>query len=199
MNHVAIDDLPPNPHADADRRDLTDPLDAAGIALNRFTLAPGEWVSGLHAHEDQEEVYVVLAGTLTVETLDGERTVGGDEAVRFAPGEYHAGRNEARGDRDSDDRVDAADVAGDVVELLALGAPRHTEVIRIPLACPDCGGVGLDPRMGDGGPVLHCPDCGGEADATCPECRSPEMLATVPEGRESPVGVCQDCGAVAET
>lgn len=181
MNHVAIDSLPSNPHADADRRDLTDQLETAGLAINRFVLEPGEWCSSLHAHEDQEEVFVVLSGTLTVETLDGETTVGANEAVRFAPGESHAGRNDDGSDGD--------------VELLALDAPRDSEAICIPLDCPDCGEVGLAPEMDDG-PVLICPDCGGETDATCPECGSPEMKATVPEGRDAPVGVCQECGAV---
>lgn len=180
MNHVAVDDLPSNPHADADRRDLTNPLDAASIALNRFTLAPGEWASGLHAHEDQEEVYVVLDGTLTVETLEGCSAVAADEAVRFAPGEYHAGRN--GGD--------------DPVTLLALGVPRDSEAVRIPLDCPDCGRMGLRPAMDDDGPVLGCPDCLGRADAACPDCGSDAMRATVPDGEEEPAGVCQDCGAV---
>lgn len=180
MQRVAIDDVGPHPRLDADRRDLTDPLDTDGLALNRFTLAPGEWCSGLHCHEDQEEVYVVFDGSLTVETLDGESTLGADEAVRFAPGEYHAGRN------DGDERV----------RLLALGAPRDTEAIRIPLACPDCGQIGLRPGMGDDGPVLGCPDCLGETSAVCGDCGSAEMRATVPQGRDRPAGVCQDCGAV---
>lgn len=180
MRKVAVDDLPTNPHADADRRDLTDPLDAAGVALNRFSLEPGEWASGLHAHDDQEEVYVVIAGELTVERLDGTTTLEADEAARFAPEEHHAARNE--GDADA--------------ELLALGAPRDSEVVRIPLDCLDCDARGLRPAMDDEGPALVCPDCGAERDATCPECGSPEMMATVPGGREDPVGVCRACGAV---
>jgi uncharacterized cupin superfamily protein len=180
MQRVAFDDVDPHPQLDTDRRGLTDPLDADGLALNRFTLAPGEWCSGLHCHEDQEEVYVVLDGTLTVETLDGDHSLDTDEAARFAPGEYHAGRN------DGDEPV----------RLLALGTPRESEAIRVPLGCPDCGQVGLRPAMGEDGPILGCPDCLGETAATCDDCGSTEMRATVPEGRDRPAGVCQECGAV---
>lgn len=179
MQRVAIDAVDPASHLDADRRDLAAPLSTDGLALNRFVLDPGEWCSGLHCHEDQEEVYVVLDGTLTVETLEGCSAVAAAEAVRFAPGEYHAGRN------DGDDPV----------TLLALGVPRDSEAVRIPLDCPDCGRMGLRPSIGDDGPVLGCPDCLGRADATCPDCGSDAMRATVPDGREEPAGVCQDCGA----
>lgn len=188
MQRVVIDAVEPDPRLDADRRTLAEPLDAGGLALNRYTLAPGEWTSGLHCHEDQEEVYVVLDGELTVETVDPsadeavETVVAGDEAVRFAPGEYHSGRN------DGDGRV----------RLLALGAPRESEAVRIPLACPDCGHEGLRPGTGDDGPMLGCPDCRGETEASCPDCGSAAMRATVPDGGTTPAGVCQDCGAVAE-
>lgn len=185
MQRVTIDAADRNPHLDADRRDLTGPLGTDGLALNYYRLEPGEWASGLHCHEDQEEVYVVLDGEVTVETLAGgsddnptEAVIGADEAVRFAPGEYHACRNEA--DRSA--------------TLFALGAPRDSEVVRIPLDCPDCGRTGLRPATGDDGPVLGCPDCLGEVEATCPDCGSAAMRATVPDDGDAPAGVCQNCG-----
>lgn len=145
----------------ADRRVLTEALGATELAIARYVLAPGDRLSGaVHAHPDQEEVFVVLAGEVTFETgrePDGSGTVrvGTGEVVRFAPGEFQSGRN-----------------AGDErAVVLALGAPRdagETRVARIPVLddydveCPGCGRGDL--RFARDGDVtdddLVCPDCG---------------------------------------
>ncbi|WP_137289315.1 cupin domain-containing protein [Natronorubrum halophilum] len=141
MKHIAIDDVEPNPYDEeihADRRPLADPLHAEGVAITRYVLEPGERFSGsVHAHFDQEEVFVVLEGEATFETRASdaddrtEITVSENEAIRFAPGEFQSGRN-----------------AGDEpVVALALGAPRESEDVRISripvlddrnIECPDC-------------------------------------------------------------
>lgn len=60
-------------------------LGVTSFGLNQIVLRPGER-GRIHAHEHQEEVYVVLRGTLTVE-LEGEpRDLAADEAIRVAPG-----------------------------------------------------------------------------------------------------------------
>ncbi|ELY94112.1 hypothetical protein [Natrialba taiwanensis] len=174
MEHVSIDDIDPrSTDYHSDRRELAAPLGTEHLAITRYVLDPGERFSGsVHAHTDQEEVFVVLAGEATFEIELGhaagvesenvtsderELVVGEFEAVRFAPGEFQSGRN------DSDDRVVA----------IALGAPRDSEdvrVTRIPVledrnvTCPDCDHDHL--RIGDD----------DEAELVCPACGAPVEL-----------------------
>lgn len=176
MRKVTIDDL--DCEADSERsrerRDLTDPLDAANVAVSRYVLDPGERFSGsLHAHADQEEVFLVVEGTATFETTAGDDaddaasdvTVSAGEAIRFAPGEFQTGRN----------------AGDDAVVAFALGAPRDSEDVRISripvlddrdVNCPECGRGDMriareDDEAGDdaGGDApdadFVCPDCGG--------------------------------------
>lgn len=157
MRRVSIADVEGDPYDEslhADRRDLGAALGATEMALIRFALAPGERFSGaVHAHPDQEEVFVVLEGEATFVTEHEEVVVGADEAVRFAPGEFQSGGNEA------DDRLVA----------LAVGAPKEAENVLISriltleedVTCPACGRdslrIAADPDR-----ELICPDCGAE-------------------------------------
>lgn len=188
MNRVAIDGVEPgNPGDGIDRRRLSDPLETANVAINHYRIAPGEgFPSGLHAHADQEEAFVVLAGKATFEVLDGgegrEVAVNAGEAVRFGPDEFQSGRN------GSDDELVA----------LALGAPRDTEDVRFPLECPDCGGGELRLSTGGNGVALVCPDCGAaHVPAPCPECGADDLHAALGEEDEVVVA-CSDCGATFE-
>lgn len=162
------------------RWSLAEPLGAAHVAINRYRVPPGgEFPGGLHAHLDQEEVFVVLSGEATFETLDGEVTAGSDTAVRFAPGEYQSGRNDAEVD----------------LVALALGAPRDTDDTRIPFACPVCGLFGLRLEAGGDGLGFRCPDCGVErTPAPCPACGSDDLRTTL-DDRDEPVVACRACGA----
>lgn len=125
MESVSIYDVESSPtETGVERHRLADSLGTTDLALNHYVLEPGERFSGsLHVHMDQEEVFVVVAGEATFELLDGAITIEKGEAVRFAPGEFQSGKNEA------DERVVA----------FALGAPRDSENIRVPLRCPECG------------------------------------------------------------
>jgi uncharacterized cupin superfamily protein len=156
-------------------------LGVEGFALNRYRLPPGTGLpSGVHTHLDQEEVFAVLDGTVTFETLSGEQTVSAGEVIRFAPGEYQTGAN--RGDEPA--------------ILLAVGAPRESEAVRVPLACPDCGHRGLSPEWDDRNEevLLCCPDCDSEhRTAGCPDCNRDELRVTVDDGE--PAVRCPDCGA----
>ena len=145
MERVAIDEVPPTSFETVlDRRGLSDPLGTTDVALNRYRLAPTQRLStGLHAHADQEEVFVVVEGELAFETEAGEVVVHEGEAVRFAPGEFQSGKN------DSDD---------DVV-LFAVGAPRETTDIRVPKECPECGHGEMRVVAGEDGDSLECPNC----------------------------------------
>jgi mannose-6-phosphate isomerase-like protein (cupin superfamily) len=62
------------------RRDLG----VTAFGMNQIVLRPGER-GRIHAHERQEEVFVVLRGTLTIEIEGEERDLGEDEVIRVAP------------------------------------------------------------------------------------------------------------------
>jgi uncharacterized cupin superfamily protein len=186
MEKVAISEVEPGEsETSIERRGLSDPLGTTDVAINRYRLAPGEgFPGGLHAHVDQEEIFLVVEGeatfeTLDGETLDGEVVVKAGEAIRFAPGDFQTGRNDS----------DAETVA------FALGAPRDSDDVRVPLPCPECGYDDLRPELSEGEEVLVCPDCNAEADAACPECGGTNVRAIIGEDGETPVGFCSDCGA----
>ena len=157
VNHVSLDDLPPTTLPDAaPHRELGSALGTTDVALNHYTLAPGEALADtLHGHADQEEVFVVLDGAVTFEVRPLERdandeaVVAAGEAARFAPGDLQRGRN--AGDRPA--------------TLLAIGAPADTDDLRFPFdrlspvpdACPACG-HDRDVRLADG--RFTCPACG---------------------------------------
>lgn len=166
---------------DSTRYGLSEPLGTTDVAVNRYHLPPATGLpSGLHAHLDQEEVFVVLDGELTFRTLTVRVGVAADEAIRFAPGEYQTGGNE----RDAPATV------------LAIGAPKESDAVRVPLNCPDCGTRGLTPEWRDGEVVLDCPDCGGEHRTRgCLNCGREEMQAAPGDADDEVVVVCPECGA----
>jgi|GEM_PF-171369 len=104
MEHVAIEavDDEANPLAEHEvRKPLSRALGTDHFAMNYFELSPGESFSGgLHAHNDQEEVFYVASGTARFEVGRDRETVavGPDEVIRFAPGEFQTGGVPADGD-----------------------------------------------------------------------------------------------------
>lgn len=190
MERIAIEDAEAtNFGEESTRRSLSDPLGTTDVAINRYRLAPGEGLpGGLHAHADQEEVFVVLEGEATfevLETADGagtEITVGEGEIVRFAPGEFQSGRNDGDGE----------------LVVLALGAPRDSEDVRIPVACEECGREDLRLDFGGGELTFVCPDCETERiPDDCPECGHGDLRVTLGEGTGTVV-VCRGCGEAFE-
>lgn len=101
--------------AEADRpcemRRLTGPAGLSKMAVNRFRAEPGEEIPlAYHYHEEQEEAFYVLSGTLFVETPDETYEV--DEGCLFAV------------EPESPQRAyNPADAASEVV-VLAVGAPN---------------------------------------------------------------------------
>jgi uncharacterized cupin superfamily protein len=59
-------------------------LGVTSLGMNQIVLRPGER-GRIHAHEHQEEVFLVLKGTLTLELEGEERDLGVDDLVRVAP------------------------------------------------------------------------------------------------------------------
>ncbi|WP_225741188.1 cupin domain-containing protein [Halorussus halophilus] len=199
MEHVSLDSVTADAFGsedgiDSEQRRLSDPLGTTGVALNHYRIAPGDgFPSGLHAHADQEEVFVVLAGEATFETFEGEFTVEAGHAVRFAPGEFQSGRNDGE----------------EVLVALAVGAPRDGEDVRIPADCPDCGHDQLRLETDDG-LTFVCPDCGVErVPQDCPDCGSARLRITLAEEENETATrakrepqtkvVCEDCGSEFES
>ncbi|WP_436923891.1 cupin domain-containing protein [Halosimplex amylolyticum] len=199
MECVVIDDLPSSSALDVDRRGLSGPLETSDVAINRYRIPPGEgFPSGLHAHVDQEEIFVVLDGTAVFETLPAsdrpsapaepprtgrEITVEAGEAIRFAPGEYQSGYNAGESD----------------LVAFAIGAPRESTDVRVPVRCPECASVDL--RLDTSGDALSfvCPDCGAErVPAPCPDCGANAMTFTL-DDEERVVSACEGCGAEFDT
>lgn len=59
-------------------------LGVTAFGLNQMLLRPGER-GRIHRHERQEEVYLVLEGTLTLEVQGSERDLARGELARVAP------------------------------------------------------------------------------------------------------------------
>jgi len=105
-------------------RPLSDALGTTDLAVNYYELEPGESTAyGLHAHDDQEEAFYVVAGRVRFETRDEPVVATAGEVVRVGRGEYQRSHN------DGDERA----------VVLAVGAPRDggdTEILR---SCAECG------------------------------------------------------------
>ncbi len=59
-------------------------LGVSSFGINQLVLHPGQR-GRIHRHERQEEVYLVLEGTLTLAIEGEEADLGGDELIRVAP------------------------------------------------------------------------------------------------------------------
>lgn len=160
---------------------IGDELGTTALMINHYRIQPGEGLpGGVHAHEQQEEVFVVRAGTATFETLDGPVVVGAGEAIRFGPGEFQSGEN--RGST--------------TLDVLAIGAPKESGRPLFPFDCPECDADVL--QMSESG-QFACTECAFAATpAPCPECGHEELQATVTDPPET-AAVCQECGAQFET
>jgi uncharacterized cupin superfamily protein len=79
VTFAALD--PDNPERFVPLRRL---LGVTSFGLNQMILRPGQR-SRIHRHKLQEEVYLVLAGTLTLSVEGEERELGQGELARVAP------------------------------------------------------------------------------------------------------------------
>lgn len=148
MNRIRVADVDHRVNSATVQRPLTEALGATDHALNYYELAPGDsFAYGYHRHGEQEEVFIILAGSVTFETESGEVVVGEGEAIRFAPEEFQVGTN--RGE----DRVIA----------YAIGAPRETGGTELFRDCESCGNRTphvVEERDGGAEKVTRCRDCG---------------------------------------
>jgi uncharacterized cupin superfamily protein len=68
---------------------LADLAGARKLRANVWTLAPGNWSWGRHAHREQEELYLVLDGRLRIEADGDAAELGPREATVVAAGLGH--------------------------------------------------------------------------------------------------------------
>lgn len=91
-------------------RRLSEPAGLENVALNRFRAEPGQDIPlAYHYHEEQEEAFYVLSGTLSVETPEETYEVAEDGLFAVDPGSPHRAYNPSDADG--------------AVSVLALGAP----------------------------------------------------------------------------
>ena len=198
MERVAVDDAPSDvEEAGVDRHRLSERLGTAALALNRYRVAPGGALpAGLHAHADQEEVFYVLAGTATFETLaptDDENRAGGggsDEASHESA--------DAVDVNDATDADDAADESGRATADAGDTGERGDVAVRAGEAVRFAPGEFQSGRN-DGSEPLVVLAVGAPREsadlrfpAACPDCGRGEMRLTTADG---PRFVCPDCGA----
>lgn len=108
LDPTSLSDTPEYP---CDRRSVTDAVGLATMAVAVYELEPGEQLSrSYHYHEQREEVFFVLTGTLHVETPDGTHTVPSGSIFVAEP--------------DSPIRPFNAASAAGPVRVFAAGAPR---------------------------------------------------------------------------
>ncbi|QSX00718.1 cupin domain-containing protein [Haloterrigena alkaliphila] len=104
----AVEDRP------CDLRRLSDAAGLENVAINRFRAEPGEQLPlAYHYHEQQEEAFVVLSGTLHVETPEGEFEVPAGDMFAAQPESAHRAYN--------------PDDAESAVEVVAIGAPPASD------------------------------------------------------------------------
>jgi uncharacterized cupin superfamily protein len=68
------------------------------LGASLFEIEPGASTFQLHAHHANEELLVVVAGTPTLRTIDGERELAAGEVVAFRAGRDGAHRLDNRSD-----------------------------------------------------------------------------------------------------
>lgn len=107
---VGVADVEPEPDRSSQCRKLSGPGELDKMAINHFTPAPGEEIPlAYHYHDEQEEAFYVLDGTLSVETPEGIFEVEEDELFVVDPG--------------SPQRAFVPDDADGPATVLAIGAP----------------------------------------------------------------------------
>jgi quercetin dioxygenase-like cupin family protein len=93
-----------------DLRRLTSATDLSNLAVSRYRAEPGEQIPlKYHYHDEQEEAFYVLTGTLAVETPEGTYRVESGSLFTATAQSPHRAHNPADAD--------------EAVELLAVGAP----------------------------------------------------------------------------
>jgi mannose-6-phosphate isomerase-like protein (cupin superfamily) len=91
-----VDDVYAGSSVPGEFRPLTDALGAEQLAVTLIRIPPhSDFEQGTgHFHDEQEEVYLIVGGTLTMRFGDEVRRVRAPAAVRVAPATRRSHRNE---------------------------------------------------------------------------------------------------------
>lgn len=112
VDTTAIEATPDRPCC---HRSLVEPGGLETMAINRFEAEPGEQLPlAYHYHDDQQEAFFVLQGTLYVETPNETYEVEADELFVADPESPQRAYNPENGD--------------ETVHVLAIGAPAVDDV-----------------------------------------------------------------------
>lgn len=114
MEYDVIDpaDIEPTDDHPCLRQSITEELDLSTLAAATYTVSPGEQLArSYHYHEQREELFYVLEGTLTVETPEGDRSVPEGTVFVAKPKSPHRPYN--------------PDTASEPARVLGIGAPRY--------------------------------------------------------------------------
>jgi quercetin dioxygenase-like cupin family protein len=114
MEYHVVDpaDLTPTEDHPCDRRSVADAADLATVAAAVYELDPGEQLPRhYHYHEQREELFYVLDGTLVVETPDGEHEVSQGSVFVATPNSPHRPHN--------------PESADDPARVFGVGAPQY--------------------------------------------------------------------------
>jgi quercetin dioxygenase-like cupin family protein len=117
MGYHVVDpaDLAPEPDRPSEMRYISEAADLDHLGLRVYRVDPGEEIplSGMHYHDEQEEVFHVLSGTLSVETPGDLFRVEAGAFFVAEPGSPHRAHN--------------ADDADEPVEIVGIGAPPQSD------------------------------------------------------------------------
>jgi mannose-6-phosphate isomerase-like protein (cupin superfamily) len=96
VNADEVDDYYAGTSVPGEFRPLTDALGSEQVAITLIRIPPhSDFQQGTgHYHEEQEELYVITRGTLTMRFGDEVRKVGAGSVVRVAPKTRSSHRNE---------------------------------------------------------------------------------------------------------
>jgi uncharacterized cupin superfamily protein len=117
MGYHVVDpeEIEQTPDRPCDHRSVSDAVDLTNVGVNMYRAAPGEQLPlSYHVHDEQEEVFLVLNGALSVETPDGEIVVSEGQLFVAEPESPHRAFN--------------PETASQVVTAMAVGAPAVDDV-----------------------------------------------------------------------
>ncbi|WP_135821639.1 cupin domain-containing protein [Halostella litorea] len=114
-HHVALNEVDPTPDRPCVRRSISEAAGLENVAVNVYEPAPGEAIPlAYHVHDEQEEVFYVVSGELSVETPEGTYVIGANEAFVVEP--------------ESPQRAHVAEDADGPARVVAVGAPAVDDV-----------------------------------------------------------------------
>ena len=114
-HHISVGDVSPTPDRPSTQRSIDAAASLEQLGANVYEADPGEPLPlAYHVHDEQEEVFYVLSGTLHVETPERTYEVGADEVFVVEPG--------------SPQRAYNPESATEPVRVFAVGAPATDDV-----------------------------------------------------------------------